>query len=481
MTYELRERETLAELLRFAGGFRPTAATQRIQIRRILDPTIRATPGMDRVVIDVPASGAEGVPSFPLQAGDKVRIFPVTDVERNRVTVVGNVWSAGDLGYRPGMRISEALRAVGGVKPDTYLDQVLIARRLADGSRVQLRTRLIDTTGRADSDVVLLENDTITVYSRSDFRPDRFITVSGAVRTSGPVAYREGMTLRDAILMSGGLQEEAYLGSAEIARKTTDRSRGQLADTMRVLLDSTFLFENLAHRNAGSRAGAVQAGSPANDVPLQPYDQILILRQPDWQFEQRVTIGGEVRFPGTYTLMRRDEKLTDLIARAGGLTERANAEGLRFYRRADSLGRIDVDYRAATHDPASRNNFVLVAGDSIDVPTFMPVVKVSGAVSTPSTVAYAPGKDANYYIEQAGGLALNGDRPRLWVTQPSGARELYRKHAFLIPDHVPVPLAGAEVFVPAKPEGKTDYAAVWGAIAQVTAGLVTVLVVALRK
>jgi protein involved in polysaccharide export with SLBB domain len=124
---------------------------------------------------------------------------------------------------------------------------------------------------------------------------------------------------------------------------------------------------------------------------------------------------------------------------------------------------------------------MLFGGDSISVPTYMPVIKVTGAVSTPSTVAYAPGRDANYYIEQAGGLALDGDRSRLWVTQPNGARELYRKHFLIVPDHVPVPLAGAEVFVPTKPEDKTDKAALWGSIAQLTAGLVTVLVVALKR
>ena len=482
MTYELRQHETLAELVRFAGGFKPTAATQRIQIRRVLDPAMRDSPGMDRVVIDVPGVGAEGVPTFALQGGDKVLVFPVTDVERNRITVAGNVWAPGELGYRAGMRVSDALRSAGGVKPDTYLDQVLIGRHLADGSSLQLRTRLADTTGRAIGDVVLLENDTITVFSRNDFRPGQYITVSGAVRNGGQIAYREGMTLRDAVLMSGGLEESAYLPSAEVARMSADRSHGRLADTIHVVLDSSFLFERGARKNASSLDGGVaQAGAPMTELPLRPYDQVLILRQPDWHLEQFVTIAGEVRFPGTYALTRRDEKLTDLIARAGGLTERANADGLRFFRRADSLGRIDVDYEEASRHPKSRNNFILVAGDSIDVPTFMPVVKVSGAVSTPSTVAYAPGKDANYYIEQAGGLALEGDRGRLVVTQPSGARELYRKHAFIIPDHVPVPLAGGEVFVPRKAESKSDAAAVWGAIAQVTAGLVTVLVVALKR
>src|SRR2546423_2276896 len=185
MIYELRERETLAELVRFAGGLKPTAATQHVQIRRILDPGARIEPGMDRVVIDVPAIGAKGVPAFPLQPGDKVIVFPVTAVERNRITVDGNVWSAGELAYRAGMGVSDGLRAAGGIKRDTYLDQVLIARRLADGSRVQLRTRLADSTGRAVGNVPLLENDTITVFSLSEFRPTPYVTVSGAVRNGG--------------------------------------------------------------------------------------------------------------------------------------------------------------------------------------------------------------------------------------------------------------------------------------------------------
>jgi protein involved in polysaccharide export with SLBB domain len=120
MTYELREHETLAELVRFAGGFKPTAATQRVQIRRVLDPSRRTSPGVDRVVVDVPGMVAEGVPAFPLQAGDKVLVFPVLDVERNRVTVMGNVWAPGELGYRSGMKVSEALRAASVAAAKSY-------------------------------------------------------------------------------------------------------------------------------------------------------------------------------------------------------------------------------------------------------------------------------------------------------------------------------------------------------------------------
>ncbi|MGI8617539.1 MAG: SLBB domain-containing protein, partial [Gemmatimonadaceae bacterium] len=184
-TYEMKPDEELDDAIRFAGGFTPTAARARVQIERILPPTQRGTGGMDRTVTEVISDQfATGTgPNVPVAAGDVIRVFPVSSRVRNRVAVRGNVWTPGAQGIEPGRTtIADALRAAGGIKPDTYLGQVLVSRMQRDSSRTQMRAALFDTTGRVIGDFPLREDDEITVFSVSEFRQPRYVAISGAVK-----------------------------------------------------------------------------------------------------------------------------------------------------------------------------------------------------------------------------------------------------------------------------------------------------------
>nr|MDP9179023.1 SLBB domain-containing protein [Gemmatimonadota bacterium] len=242
-TYELKPSETLADAIRFAGGFTPTAARTRVQIERIQAPNQRGEGGRDRLTIDVASAAfSEGAgPSIPVLPGDVIRVFRITERVRNRINISGNVWQPGSLGLATGMTVSQALRAAGGVKPDSYLGQVLVTRLNSDSTRVQLHATLADTTGRVIGDFPLREDDQIRVFSVSEFRPERYVAITGAVRNGGQVAYREGMTVRDLILQAGGLEQSADLREAEIARLPADRRGGQTATTSRVPLDSSYI------------------------------------------------------------------------------------------------------------------------------------------------------------------------------------------------------------------------------------------------
>ena len=233
-TYEVRPNETLADAIRFAGGFAPTASRTRVQIERIQSPNQRGEGGRDRITIDVSSAALTsdtGGPSVPLLPGDVIRVFKINERVRNRIAIAGNVWQPGSFGLTPGMTVSQALRAAGGVKPDTYLGQVLISRLNSDSTRVQLHAMLADTTGRVISDMPLREDDEIRVFSVSEFRPTRYVAITGAVRQSGQVAYREGMTVRDLVLQAGGLEQSADLREAEVARLPSDRRTGATAVT----------------------------------------------------------------------------------------------------------------------------------------------------------------------------------------------------------------------------------------------------------
>ncbi len=479
-TYEVKPGESLALLLQASGGLTATASTARVQIERILPPSERASGGggRDRVVLDV--SGDQlteaGGASVPVQAGDVIRVFPVATRVRNRVTIRGNVWEPGTAGLTPGMKLSDALRSAGGVKPDVYLGRVLITRLNPDSTRVQLRATLRDTTGAVVNDVPLQEDDEIRVFSVTEFRPQRFVAIAGAVRRSGQYPYREGMTMRDLVLLAGGLRESAYLNEAEIARLPESRTNGTLATTIRTPLDSSYLFERTPDGRYSGPPGLPASSGSAPEMTLRPYDNVLILRQPDWELERTVAVSGEVRFPGRYALKSKNDRISDAIQRAGGLTNEGYAEGIVFFRSRDSLGRVGVELPSVLKNPKNRDNLLLADGDSLYVPTYNPIVNVTGAVNSPVATTYVPGADLEYYVRAAGGGSRQADLSRAFVTQPNGKVESIQRRR-LLPDRVPHPRAGSRIVVPQRdPNDRRDYTALLVTAGQLIGSLVVIIV-----
>ncbi|MEP7383497.1 MAG: SLBB domain-containing protein, partial [Gemmatimonadota bacterium] len=286
--------------------------------------------------------------------------------------------------------------------------------------------------------------------------------------------------LRDLVLLAGGLEQSAYLKEAELARLPYDRSGGVTATTMRVPLDSSYLFERGPDGRYLGPPGLPSPSGPAPEQTLVAYDNVLILAQPDFQLQRSVTIGGEVEFPGHYTLRTKGEKLRDLIQRAGGLTTEGYSEGIRFFRTSDSTGRIGIDLPRVMRDARDRDNLVLERGDSVYVPRYSPVVNVTGAVNAPVAVSYQPGKGLGYYIQRAGGASRDADAKRAFVQQPNGDVE-GRGRTLLLFSSEPTPRAGSVVTVPERdPRDRRDMTAIVGSVAQVLASLVAILVVVRR-
>ncbi len=479
-TYELRRGESLADALRAAGGFTPEASRQRVQVSRILPPDQRDTTQRARVVIDVTSSqpDPEAAPAFPLEAGDVVRVFPVSDRIGRRVSVAGNVSMPGAVGFTAGMHLSDAIRLAGGLKPDAYLGQVLVSRlRGADSSRIELRTSLRDQSGRATNDMTLQEDDEIRVFSITEFREPTYVAITGAVRRPGRYAFREGLTLRDLVLLAGGLDERASVREAEIARRPTAFDGGRLAVSERVSIDSSYVVASQPIPDHA--AGVTQAGA-AREVPLKAYDNVLILARADWARERRVVVTGEVASPGTYTLLTKGDRLSDVLKRAGGVTTTAYPGGIVFYRHQGHLGRIGVDLPAVLKDASSLDNLLLADGDSIFLPQFSGIVEVQGAVNAPRGVAWVPGKKLDYYVRSAGGLTRTGVLERAYVTQPDGSVESIHDR-FLWPDAVPEPRPGSVVYVTERdPNDRGIDIAKFGVIAQIVGSLVAIVAIVHR-
>ncbi len=199
-----------------------------------------------------------------------------------------------------------------------------------------------------------------------------------------------------------------------------------------------------------------------------------------WALQRSVTIEGEVRFPGVYALTNKNERLSDVVKRAGGLTSEAYADGITFLRRDNNIGRVGVELASAMRRYESSDNLILRDGDRITIPAYNAVVTIRGAVNLPSAVAYVRGKGIDYYIGAAGGPAPEADEDHAFVIQPSGKLETVKNHLFL-PDQMPKPRPGSVVTVPegdGKP--KQDYLPLLTGLAQIIGSTVAIIVAVTR-
>jgi polysaccharide biosynthesis/export protein len=482
-TYELKPGESVADLIQMAGGFTAEADPGRVQIERIIPPAQRRGLGTARQIIEVPralfTNGA--VSEATIEDGDVVHVGEVPGHLAARVAVEGNVWSPGEIGFVPGMTLTDALRRAGGLRPDTYLGQVQITRVRPDSTYAMIQAQLSDTSGAtATGDVRLADGDSIRIFSLPEFRPKRYVTVSGAVRKGGRIPYREGMTMRDVILLAGGLQESALLTEAEIARMPENRAGGVTARTMKVPLDSTYLFDRGTDGRYLGPPGIAAPAARAPDVHLEPYDNVLIFRQPDWALQRTVVLQGEVRFPGRYTLQNKSERVLDLIKRAGGLTSDAYPNGIVFYRQRDNLGRIGIDLPAVLRDKNHVDNLVLADGDSIFVPVYSGVVTVTGSVNSPVAVSYVRGANLDFYIRSAGGGTSKSDVGRAYVTQPNGKVESRNSHLHFFKS-TPTPQPGSTIIVPpVDASDRRDYVAMLTALTSILGSAVALAAILKR-
>ena len=210
-------------------------------------------------------------------------------------------------------------------------------------------------------------------------------------------------------------------------------SPDSLALILRVPLDSSYVFDP-----SGYIKRPVADGNATRFI-LNPYDNIFVRRQPGWEVQRNVSVSGEVEFPGVYTLAVKNERLSRLLERAGGLTTEAYLDAIQFFRREGAIGRVAIDLPSVLGNPGHRDNLILAPGDSVHIPRYIPTVRVQGAVNFPSSVTYVPGSGISYYLDAAGGVNYQGDKGKAFVQQPNG---LTRRGGR--------PLAGAVIMVPEK-------------------------------
>lgn len=484
--YELQPGETLAHLIAAAGGTTAPASLRRARITRVLPAEQRTTPGVDRTTVDVSLADAlrdpEGAPR--LGDGDEVRVFAIRGEVRNTVSLSGSVWQGGTFAFQPGMRAWDLIELANGLSPDAYLQRATITRlNLADStlSMIPFSLERSDNGSGPRDNPPLQEFDVVDVFSQASATQRLPVNIQGEVHNPAEAEFKEGMTLRDLIVAAGGLRPTADL-TIQVTRipAGSARENGEIAQQFKIAADSSyFVSDQSARYYFGDRATLERSvgGGEAAAFQLMPYDRVVVRRIPEFELHRSVHIAGEVAYPGSYSLLRKDERLRSFVVeRAGGVTQTGFAEGFQFFRNG---ARVDIDLGRVLANPGSGENIILLPGDSMFVPEYNPVVLVQGAVNSPGAVLYQPGRSLEYYIESAGGYTRDADQKRVQVRYANGEGRVRKRSVFFRSDPKPGP--GSVVTVTqVRPEDKTDVRGMIADIAQVVAALGTILVVALR-
>ena len=379
---------------------------------------------------------------------DVVEVYSKSDFfDKFDIEVKGEVRKPRKFESEKGMSLRDALIMCNGLKEEALLDKIIIYR-VNDDLTEKLMSFRIDTTNNFETLDTIKLRKRDKIYVLKDLRRiDRYyIEVNGMVRKNDTFPYMESMTLADALILAQGFKMEAASNRIEIARIANyDKAISQSVPTQVTILNYSI------SKNIGK-------DPVANSVKLQPYDQIYVRPTPEFEYQMKVTIKGEVLYPGVYVLTTKDEKLSSLIERAGGLTRFAYADGAKLTRSQDGIGNILTDLSVALKNKNSKFNYVLKEGDVIDIPAIKDLVALRGEFNYPSDkkpenlyVPFNDGKDAKFYIYKYGaGFSDSAYKKGTYVIRPNG--QILGTHKSFFGKNYPSVEKGSIIVVPKKPQ-----------------------------
>lgn len=453
MFYEMKENESAATLLRYAGGFTGDAYTKAIRVNR--------KAGASYSVFSI---GEFDMNSFKLMDEDSVSVDSTLNRYQNMVEIRGAV-------FRPGMyqvggdinSVKTLVEAAAGVTEEAISQHAVMHRTKADRSLEMLSLDIRGILEGTVPDVPLRNEDVIYVASRQERNEKKTVTINGEVAYPGVYRYAENETLEDLIIQAGGPTEAASLAKVDVARRITNpnstEAGDQIAQNFSFKLNPDFTI------------------SEQPDFTLQPFDEIYVRRSPDYNEQQNVTIEGEVQFSGNYALSSKGQRLSEVIKMAGGLTNQAYAEGTKLLRQMTSEERdmmetmlrtaqrnsgndsidvkklmtnttypVGIELDKALKNPGTDDDPILREGDRIVVPRYDGTVKINGEVLFPNTVYFKEGKSTDYYINLAGGTTSTAKKSMTVIIYMNGmVARADRKHK---------PRPGCQIVVPTKSRRK---------------------------
>lgn len=459
MYYELKPNETLSTIIEYAGGFTSDAYEGIVRLAR--------QSGTENELFNIDRGEFQ---SYRLQDGDIITVGTILDRYTNRVELKGAV-------YRPGLfaigsdinTVADLVRKADGLTDDAYTQRVLLYR---EGPNLELEVLALDLeailNGTA-ADVPLKRNDVLVISSIHELEERGALTISGLVARAGTYPYAENTTLEDLIFQAGGLLQGASTARVDVSRRIIDPT--STTPTQQISKIYTLSVEN------GLAVGE------GKGFLLQPYDHVTVRTSPGYAPQESVSLGGEVLFAGSYVLQKRNERISDIVRRAGGILKDAYIKGAHLSRRLSddeyaarkealrlamtnsatgqgdsiALSRIDVantfnvgiDLEKALKYPGTHYDLVLQPGDRLFIPEQQSTVKISGDVMFPNAVVYEPGKKLKYYIDQAGGYGQQARKGKAFIVYLNGTVARAKRNTPIEP--------GCQIIVPSKPKSHTDW------------------------
>lgn len=475
MYYEMKKTESIASLLNYAGGFSSDAYKKTVRVIRNGDTK--------RKVFNV---GEFDFSSFKVQNGDSVGVDSIIARYENMVEVKGAV-------FRPGMyqlggeitTVKNLLEQCDGVLEDAITTRGVMHRMNPNRTLSVISVDIAGILAGTSPDVPLQNEDVLFVPSNNDQLTERTITIHGEVMYPGEYRYADNETLEDFVLQAGGLKESASTVKVDVSRRIVDskaiESNGITAENFSFSLKEGFVID----------------GEPG--FILKPYDEVYVRKSPGYQTQQNVYIEGEINFPGTYAMSKRESRLSDLVKAAGGVNALAYVKGARLERKitpeerirmqqvvdvvehqtisddSTDIKRLDfgdiyyvgIQLDKALEEPGSDYDLVLREGDRIIVPEYNNTVTISGNVLYPNTVAYKKGKKASYYINQAGGYGNRARRHSTYIVHMNGTVNQVGEGEN--------PTPGCQIIVPTKPKQDPAKVTQWLGIGSTTAAIATTI------
>ena len=450
MIFEVEKTETLKDVLRFAGGFTDKAYTYTIALRRNTARELK--------LINITQ---DEVGTFIPQRGDRYVIGEILDRFENRVQIKGAVFREGEFALESGSStVKELIKKAEGLREDAFMNRAIINRQKADNDPTVISFDLGKLMKGEIDDIPLKREDVIVIRSIKSLREKRIVIIEGEVNKGGRFDYVEGLTIADMVVLANGFKDGASNSKIELARRVKNDTIG-LSSEQNVRIETFDIDKELKISASDAR------------TLIQPFDKIIVRKSPRYEDQKSVVIEGEVKYPGSYTIKDKTQRITELITLAGGLKEGAYPKGATFNR--DSA-QIAVDLTTIQKNPSVQENLLLLNGDRLFIPRVLETVKLSGELLNPISVAFRPNLSVKDYIAQAGGFTDKSAKRRVFVKYANGFSD--RTKTFWFFTTYPKIEQGAEIIVPAVVENNStmttaEKIAVLGAISSVSLIIIT--------
>lgn len=425
MAYEMKKSESVATLLKYAGGFASGAYKKAVRLNRVAGDRYSA--------YNVPEFEMAG---FKVADGDSVTVDSILPRYENTVAVEGSVFHPGqyDLGSNPTVRA--LVQSAGGVTEIAFLNRAVLHRMKPDRTWRVISVDLEGILNGTTADIPLENEDILTIAIRQDKSNERIVTIIGEVKVPGTYDYAENETIEDLIIQAGGLTDAASTARVDVSRRIIDPK----ATTYRKEISQNFSFT--------LKDGLLIDGD--RSFTLMPYDEVIVRSSPGYMPQRNILVSGEVLYEGAYALNKKNLRLSDVIAMAGGVTDQAYVRGARIERPlnedekfrlehllkmaqvqggsgldASKMGQdtvyyVGIELDKALANPGSDYDVVLREGDRLVVPEYSGTVKINGNVMHPNTVAYMQGKSYKWYINKAGGYGNGAKKSKAYILYQNG-------------------------------------------------------------